>query len=154
MLGTFVYTPAAGAVPAVGNGQMLSVQFTPTDTTDYNNASKNVSINALAASAATLVMPQTAARDTNTNEVVVTITVANSGGAPATAVRVTSAKIGLISTTTVLPASMPDIPAGGSSTTVVRFPGPVGPADARVVLAVIGTYSGGSFGGSARMNLP
>jgi uncharacterized protein (TIGR03382 family) len=32
--GTFVYTPAAGSEPAVGN-DTLSVIFTPTDTTDY-----------------------------------------------------------------------------------------------------------------------
>jgi beta-glucanase (GH16 family) len=35
--GTFVYTPAAGAVLAVGS-QILSVTFTPTDTTDYKTA--------------------------------------------------------------------------------------------------------------------
>ena len=33
--GTFVYTPAAGTVPAVGN-TTLSVTFTPTDIADYN----------------------------------------------------------------------------------------------------------------------
>jgi len=41
--GTFVYTPAAGAILAAGS-QTLSVAFTPTDTTDYNNASASVSL--------------------------------------------------------------------------------------------------------------
>jgi alpha-L-arabinofuranosidase len=41
--GTFVYTPAAGTTPAVGN-DMLSVTFTPTDTTDYNTATASVSL--------------------------------------------------------------------------------------------------------------
>ncbi|MFI5458881.1 MAG: tandem-95 repeat protein [Isosphaerales bacterium] len=33
--GTFAYIPAAGSVLAVGNGQTLTVRFTPTDATDY-----------------------------------------------------------------------------------------------------------------------
>jgi Bacterial Ig-like domain (group 3)/FG-GAP-like repeat/Abnormal spindle-like microcephaly-assoc'd, ASPM-SPD-2-Hydin len=41
--GSFVYTPAAGTVLTAGV-QSLSVAFTPTDTTDYNNASGNVSL--------------------------------------------------------------------------------------------------------------
>jgi len=41
--GTFAYTPAAGTVPNVGT-QTLSVVFTPTDATDYNNASASVSL--------------------------------------------------------------------------------------------------------------
>jgi uncharacterized repeat protein (TIGR01451 family) len=47
--GGFVYTPAASAVLSSGNGQNLHVDFTPTDTTNYNNASKDVSINVLSA---------------------------------------------------------------------------------------------------------
>jgi hypothetical protein len=44
--GNFAYTPASGTVLSAGNGQILSVQFTPTDTTDYNTpAAKNVLIN-------------------------------------------------------------------------------------------------------------
>ena len=39
--GTLVYTPAAGTVPAAGN-DTLSVAFTPTDSTDYNNATATV----------------------------------------------------------------------------------------------------------------
>jgi len=41
--GTFVYSPAAGTVPAVGTDK-LSVTFTPSDTTDYNSASDSVSL--------------------------------------------------------------------------------------------------------------
>jgi hypothetical protein len=43
--GSFVYTPAAGTVLHFGNSQNLSTTFTPTDTTNYNGASKSVSIN-------------------------------------------------------------------------------------------------------------
>ncbi len=41
--GTFVYTPATGTVLGAGS-QTLAVAFTPTDTTDYNNASASVSL--------------------------------------------------------------------------------------------------------------
>jgi RHS repeat-associated protein len=39
--GAFVYVPAAGAVPPVGH-DLLSATFTPTDTTDYADASPSV----------------------------------------------------------------------------------------------------------------
>jgi hypothetical protein len=41
--GTFVYTPAAGAILAAGS-QTLSVTFTPTDTVDYRSASATVTL--------------------------------------------------------------------------------------------------------------
>ncbi|MGA2743375.1 MAG: choice-of-anchor D domain-containing protein [Candidatus Sulfotelmatobacter sp.] len=41
--GTFVYTPGAGTVLAVGN-QTLSVTFTPTDSVDYVSATKQVTL--------------------------------------------------------------------------------------------------------------
>ena len=43
--GTFTYTPKAGTVLGPGTGQQLSVSFTPTDTTDYTNASATATIN-------------------------------------------------------------------------------------------------------------
>jgi hypothetical protein len=41
--GTFVYTPAAGTVPAAGS-QILSVVFTPTDAADFNNATATATL--------------------------------------------------------------------------------------------------------------
>lgn len=41
--GTFVYSPAAGTLPAVGT-DTLTANFTPTDTTHYNNESASVSL--------------------------------------------------------------------------------------------------------------
>src|SRR6202000_475520 len=41
--GTFVYTPAAGTIPAAGN-DTLSVTFTPPDATSYSTVTKTVSI--------------------------------------------------------------------------------------------------------------
>ncbi|PYR64736.1 MAG: hypothetical protein DMG20_15925 [Acidobacteria bacterium] len=47
--GSFTYTPSTGTVLNVGNGQTLHVDFTPTDNTNYNVASKDVVINVLKA---------------------------------------------------------------------------------------------------------
>src|SRR5213078_1522629 len=46
---SFVYTPAADAVLNAGAGQTLHAAFTPTDTGNYNTASKDVTINVLKA---------------------------------------------------------------------------------------------------------
>ena len=43
VVGTFVYTPAAGTVPAAGTAT-LSVTFTPTDAVDYTSVTKTVSL--------------------------------------------------------------------------------------------------------------
>jgi hypothetical protein len=48
--GVLTYIPAAATLLNAGNAQTLSVNFVPTDTVNYNNASKNVSINVLKAS--------------------------------------------------------------------------------------------------------
>jgi MBG domain (YGX type)/FG-GAP-like repeat len=42
--GSFVYTPAAGTILDAGNGQTLSVQFTPEDTRNFKNASATTTI--------------------------------------------------------------------------------------------------------------
>ena len=47
--GTFTYTPVAGTILGAGNNQILSVSFTPTDTTDYTSATATATINVLPA---------------------------------------------------------------------------------------------------------
>jgi len=47
--GSFAYTPPAGKVLNAGNGQALSVVFTPNDTANYHSATANVQINVLKA---------------------------------------------------------------------------------------------------------
>ncbi|HEV7858320.1 MAG TPA: aryl-sulfate sulfotransferase [Pyrinomonadaceae bacterium] len=42
--GTLVYTPAAGTILNVGHNQSLTVNFTPADSSNYNNASMSVAI--------------------------------------------------------------------------------------------------------------
>jgi hypothetical protein len=48
--GTFTYAPATGTALHAGSNQNLRVSFTPNDTTNYNLASKDVSINVTKAS--------------------------------------------------------------------------------------------------------
>lgn len=43
--GTFVYTPDIGTVLSVGDNQSLKVEFTPSDISKYNTATKTVTIN-------------------------------------------------------------------------------------------------------------
>jgi putative nucleotidyltransferase with HDIG domain len=43
--GTFVYSPDLGGLLLAGDGQTLHVDFTPTDTANYGNASADVTIN-------------------------------------------------------------------------------------------------------------
>lgn len=47
--GTFIYTPPIGTSLSVGANQNLKVDFTPTDVTNYNTASKTVKIDVIIA---------------------------------------------------------------------------------------------------------
>lgn len=55
--GSYTYSPAAGTVLGVGNGQPLSVTFTPVDTKDYNSATTSTSINVVALATPVSVTP-------------------------------------------------------------------------------------------------
>lgn len=59
LAGTFVYSPAAGAKLPAG-AQTLSATFTPTDTTDYNSNTAQVSIQVNAPTAANVVIQESA----------------------------------------------------------------------------------------------
>jgi hypothetical protein len=85
---------------------------------------------------------------------VATITVTNTGSATASNVVLTTATLGGVAGT-VLPQNLGTLAGGGGTTTVtVTFPGSVGADNARSVLSYAGTYTGGSFNGSARVVLP
>jgi hypothetical protein len=150
--GTFTYTPAAGAVLAAGANQTLSVLFTPNDTTDYTTASATttITVNA-AASPASLVITKTLTRVSG--NVVVQLTIANTGGSPASGVTVTSVKVG---STTATPATQAvgTIAAGASAQATFTVPGSVGASGAASSLVVTGTDTAGTFSSSARITLP
>jgi uncharacterized repeat protein (TIGR01451 family) len=89
--GTFVYTPAAGTLLGAGEGQVLSVAFTPADSADYNSASARATINVLPT--ADLAITSFAASPGTVqigDDLTYTIVVTNNGPYPATAVQITS----------------------------------------------------------------
>jgi len=151
--GTFSYSPAAGTVLPVGNGQTLSVTFSPTDSVDYTQATKSVliNVNPSTGSPANLVSTSVLTRE-QSGSIQVTVTVANTGGTTASNVAITGATLGGASSPAV-PVALGSIPANGTASTVLVFPN-VGATGSRMVLAVSGTYTGGVFGGRLQVTLP
>lgn len=152
--GTFLYTPPAGTVLAAGNAQNLFVQFNPTNSRSYNAVTASAQINVTAGGPATLIATNTLTRQSGTNNVLVTVTIANTGASAATGVQVTVARIGSVAAVNALPLTVANIPAGGSSVVTLAFPPSVGGRGTRAVLSLSGSFSGGSFGQSARVVLP
>jgi hypothetical protein len=156
--GSFTYNPLAGTVLPVGNGQPLEAIFTPTDTNDYTTVFTGATINVLPTATqglpAQLVVTKTLARDRATQQVLVTVAVANTGGTAAQNVQVTLAKINTTATITALPVSLGAIGSGGVGYATLRFPANVGTSGAAAALTVGGTYTGGSFSGASRITLP
>ena len=150
MPGTFVYTPAAGTVLAVGNGRTLSTTFTPTDATDYITVPKSVVINVK--SPPNIVVAKTLARN-GSGQVVASLNISNTGGVDAPNVKLTVGKINTTSGTP-LPQSLGTVAAGGAVPATLTFPGSVGAPGAAAMLTVSGTYTGGSFSTAVRVTIP
>jgi len=151
--GTFVYSPPAGTVLQAGAGQTLSVVFTPTDTTDYAtvNDSTTITVNPAATTPANLVVTRVLSR--SGGDVVVQLTISNTGQTAAANVVLTGVKVGSDSAVP-LPQAVGTIAAGGSVQATVSVPGSVGASGAASSLAISGTYSGATFSSSARITLP
>ena len=82
--GTFVYTPPSGTVLPAGNGQTLRADFTPTDATNYNAASKSVAINVLSQVSTTTSTPTSSLNPSTFGAAVtLTSTVSSGNGTPA-----------------------------------------------------------------------
>ena len=152
--GTFVYTPAAGTVLAVGN-QSLSASFTPTDAVDYKtvSASTTIAVNAAPPSGTPVNIVPTRSLVRSGGNILVTWMLANTGGTTATNVTVTALKIGSTSATG-LPVSVGTIPAGGSAEVTIAVPGSAGTSGAASTISLSGTYTGGTFSSSGRLTLP
>ena len=82
-----------------------------------------------------------------------TVTVSNTGSSAAQNVVLTSVLLGSASGTPV-PQSLGDIAPGGHVTSVVSVPANAGAPGSAAIVKVAGTYTGGTFGGSARTTLP
>jgi probable HAF family extracellular repeat protein len=156
--GTLGYTPPAGTVLGVGNNQTLSATFTPADGADYTDVAASVSISVNPAppppgGTAQLTLTRTLSRNPD-ESITATITIANTGGAAAANVELTSAKVAAVPTSTVLPLSAGTIPPGSSAQVTVQFASSVGGTGAATTMALSGTYTGGSFSATARITLP
>jgi hypothetical protein len=153
--GAFVYTPAAGTVLPVGNGQTLSVAFTPSDTVDYSTAvgSTTIDVNPAPVSATPAHILVTNQLTRVDGDVVATLTFANNGGTGAQNVTLTAAKIGT-TPGAPLPLTIGTIAPGATAQVTVTFPGSVGGVKARSSLSLSGSYTGGTFSAGARIVLP
>jgi sugar lactone lactonase YvrE len=152
--GTFTYTPAVGTVLPIGANQTLSVTFTPTDSISYKpvTASTTITVNPVTpALPVNLIVTRILSR--SGGNVVATITIANAGTTAVTNVTLTSVKIGA-NLAAPLPVVVGTINPGATATVAVTVPGSVGAPGAASTLTVSGTYTGGSFGSSARITLP
>lgn len=151
--GTFVYNPPAGTVLPVGSNQTLSVTFTPTDTDDYytTTGSTTITVNAAAATPANLVTTKILSR--SGGNIVVKLTIANTGTTAATNVVLTGVKVGAASATP-LPQSLGTIAPGTSVVATVTVPGSVGASGAASSVTVNGTYTGSTFTAGSRVTLP
>jgi probable HAF family extracellular repeat protein len=156
--GAFVYTPPAGTVLGVGNNQTLSATFTPADGADYTDVTATVPITvdpAPPSPGGTAQLTVTRALRRNADEsITATVTIANTGSAAAANVELTSARIGAVPATTVLPLSAGTITPGSSAQITVQFPGSAGGTGAATTMALSGTYTGGSYNTTARITLP
>jgi regulation of enolase protein 1 (concanavalin A-like superfamily) len=82
-----------------------------------------------------------------------TVTVSNTGSSAAQNVALTSVLLGSASGAPV-PQSLGDIAPGEHVTSVVSVPASAGAPGSAAIAKVTGTYTGGTFGGSARTTLP
>jgi hypothetical protein len=151
--GTFAYTPAAGTVLQAGAAQTLSVTFTPTDTTDYTttNASTTITVNPASTTPANLSVTKVLTR--SGGNVVVQITISNTGGTSATNVVLSTVKVGA-DAATPLPLHIGTIAAGASASATVTVPSSAGASGAASSITISGMYSGSTFNSSARITLP
>ena len=89
-----------------------------------------------------LVIWRTLAREPGTNQILVTVTVANGSPNPVAAVRITggSLTVGAVTTTTRLPAALGTLAPGASQSVVLRFPASDVPPGASVLLRTPGAH--------------
>ncbi len=89
----------------------------------------------------------------SSGNVVVQVTITNTGGTATGNVTLSALKVGA-DVATPLPVSVGTIAAGASAIVTETVPGSVGASGAASSLTLSGTYNGGTFGSSARITLP
>jgi hypothetical protein len=154
--GTFVYTPAFGAVLPVGNQQTLSVSFTPSNSVDYNSASSSVLINVLPpqGTPVNMVLTSTLSRVPNTQQILLSVEVTNAGGTAAVNLTLTSITLASVASSLSMPSLIGTLDPVSGVPIYAYFPASLGTSGTRAVLSITGTYNGGSFTSNARVVLP
>jgi hypothetical protein len=152
--GTLVYTPALGTVLPDGANQTLSVAFTPANPALFMPAiaTTTITVNPASAPASPANLVATKVLTRNSTNLVVQLTVTNTGGTAATNVTLTSVKVGADVASPL--ANLGTIAAGASVTATLTVPASVGNSGAGSSFTLSGTYTGGSFSSSARITLP
>ena len=156
--GTWSFSPSAGALLSPGMNT-LTATFTPTNiitpSTTAGNAYKTYTIATASVPimVGTVTISTTGALSTITGGYQLVVTVTNTGNVTAPNVQLTSATLGSANGST-MPASLGDIPSGGSASVTLTFPSSAGADGSGTVERLSGTYNGGTFGGSLRAVLP
>jgi hypothetical protein len=89
-----------------------------------------------------------------TGQYLATIKIANSGGAAANGVTVTTSALNSAATATAMPLSLGDIDAGASTTATLAYPVSAGPDGSRGGITISESYAGGTSGVGLRVILP
>lgn len=100
-----------------------------------------------------VVVTKTLNRDLATSDILVNVSVTNTGGTVAQNTQITTARIGFTNSTSI-PLVLGDINPGDTATGVLHFPFSAGIAGAPAALVIGGTYTGGSFNGASKVTLP
>jgi hypothetical protein len=100
-----------------------------------------------------VVVTKTLTRDLATSDILVNVSVTNTGGTVAENTQITTAKIGFTNSTSI-PLALGDIDPGDTATGVLHFPPSTGIAGTPAALVISGTYKDGSFSGASKVTLP
>jgi hypothetical protein len=120
VVGTFIYSPMAGTVMSTPGNMTLSASFTPTDTTDYNNALATVvlAVNPAAKTTPTVTVTPSATSITTGQALTVTVAVSGGSGNPTPTGSVTLASGTYTSAVAALSSgsALINVPAGSLAT--------------------------------------
>jgi|SRR5579872_1598175 len=100
-----------------------------------------------------VVVTKTLTRELATSDILVNISVTNTGGTVAENTQVTTARIGFTNSSSI-PLLLGNIDPGDTATGVLHFPPSTGIAGTPAALVIGGTYTGGSFNGTSKVTLP
>ena len=165
--GTFVYSPPAGTILTPGN-QLVTVTFTPTDSTKFFVESEQVQVNVTFSPTLPFALTATPvfSRDAG-NNLIATVTVANTGSSSVDHVVLTAAPaMGPLQPVAISPATLDlgTLGSGNTATFVLTYPSDlvglaIGPSGTPTTFSFSAEYISGSnppgpINASVNLNLP